>query len=295
MLSVDFFDGADVPASVLNEKAGAPVPPATTAAASFFSLEATPNENAGALALAADASCSICAVDEAPNEKTAAPSLSSSPNDRGKEGMAGVAVLAAAASASPAPDLFVAGVAAAAAAPSLNLLGNGVFGGVVSSCRDEGVDGSIFLGGGVPTTANPDPSPAAASVRSNLPRFGTPPPPGVPFARFSFSLPRFIARHTRSSARAVVHRSPSSRPRLGVRFPPRRTVDNDEEDRAVVIVVVSRERRRRLRRDAAPSRSPRRLRALLPTLPTLADDGPVAGTYVRAALSLVLAGGLSPP
>jgi hypothetical protein len=298
VLSVDFFDGADVPASVLNEKAGAPVPPVTAAAASFFSLEATPNENAGALAAAADASCSICAVDEAPNEKTATPSLSSSPNDRGEEGMAAVAVLAAAESASPAPDLFVAGVAAAAAAPRLNLLGNGIFGGVVSSCRDEGVDGSIFLGGGVPTTANPDPSPAAAaaaSVRSNLPRFATPPPPGVPFARFSFSLPRFIARHNRSSARAVVHKSPSSRPRLGVRFPPRRTVDNDEEDRAVVIVVVSRERRCRLRRDAAPSRSPRRLRALLPTLPTLTDDCPVAGTYVRAALSLVLAGGLSPP
>ena len=206
-----------------------------------------------------------------------------------------MAVPTAASAASTAPVLFVAGVAAAAAAPRLNLLGNGVFGGDVTSCRDEGVDGSIgFLGGGVP-----DPSPAAAaaaSVRSNLTRFATTPPPGVPFARFSFSSPRFIARHTRSSARAVVHKSQSSRPRLGVRFPPRRTVDNDEEDRAVVVVVVvSRERRCRLRRDAAASRSPRRLRALLPTLPPLADDGPVAGTYVRAALSLVLAGGLSPP
>ena len=40
---------------------------------------------------------------------------------------------------------------AAAAAPRLNLLGNGVFRGVMT-CRDDGFDGSVGgLGGGVPT------------------------------------------------------------------------------------------------------------------------------------------------
>jgi hypothetical protein len=48
---------------------------------------------------------------------------------------------------------FGAGVAAAAE-PRLNLLGNGVFGGV-KACRDDGVDGSGLLGGGVPTVNPP--------------------------------------------------------------------------------------------------------------------------------------------
>ncbi len=186
MLLVDFADCADVPVTVLNKKAGSHVSPMTAAAASLFLLAAAPNKHPGA-AVGALLSTRAAedAVDAVSNKNTTAPSLSLSPNDRGKEGLARVAVpveapAAAAAlvavSAPAAPVLFVARMAAAAVALRLNLLGNRLFRGIVTSRSNQGVDGSIgFLGGGVPMTANPGPSSAPAG--SNLLRFDTPPPP----------------------------------------------------------------------------------------------------------------------
>ncbi len=145
ILSVDVADGADM-LPLLSEKADTPIPPVTA-----FSTE-------GATAVVGALSTFPSALDVVvvPNTTTFVLSFSSSLNDRGNEGLAVVAVSVTApaviseASACATLVFFDAGVAAAAA-PRLNLLGNGVFGGVMT-CRDDGVDGSVRgLGGGVPT------------------------------------------------------------------------------------------------------------------------------------------------